>query len=113
MAKVVFLITSGRDDPEKFSLGLTLAERSFDAKRYEDVKVLFFGPSESYIAEAQDKELEAVNRLIKKGVIDSACVFVANQAGAAKRLTEIGVQLQPIGERLSHYVNQGYLPITF
>jgi len=113
MTKVVFLITSGRDDPEKFSLGLTLAERSFDAHRYEDVKVLLFGPSESYLAEAGDKEMEEVNRLIKKGVVDSACVHVANQAGVAKRLTEIGIQLHPIGERLSYYVNAGYVPITF
>jgi len=113
MTKVVFLITSGSDDPQKFLLGLTLAERSFDAKRYEDVKVLFFGPSENYIATANQEEMEVVNRLIKKGLIDSACVYVAKQSGVSEKLTQIGIQLNPIGERFAHYVNAGFIPITF
>jgi len=41
--KVLFVIMSG---DEKMDLALTLAARSLDARRYEDLRVVFFGPSQ-------------------------------------------------------------------
>jgi Uncharacterized protein conserved in archaea len=41
--KALFVIMSG---DEKMDLALTLAARSLDARRYEDLKVVFFGPSQ-------------------------------------------------------------------
>jgi hypothetical protein len=42
MAKVLFLIISGKEAPQKAELGIIVAARSVLAKRYEDLKVIFF-----------------------------------------------------------------------
>lgn len=112
MAKVLFLLTSGKEAPEKASLALISASRQAKAKRYEDVRVLLFGPVEEYVTSLDGDAKEAFSELLKNGVIDSACVAVAKKYNVDQILLNLGVELSPFGERLAKYVNEGYTVIS-
>ncbi|PSN84094.1 hypothetical protein B9Q01_02400 [Candidatus Marsarchaeota G1 archaeon OSP_D] len=113
MAKVLFLIISGKEAPQKAELGIIVAARSVLAKRYEDLKVIFFGPSQEYITKLSGQAKEHFEILLKNRAIDSACVNIAQNMGIKPELEALGVELLPAGERIAHYVNQGYQVITF
>jgi hypothetical protein len=113
MAKVLFLVMSGKEATAKADLGIISAARSLSAKRYEDLKVLFFGPSEEYITRLEGIAKEHFDILLKNRAIDSACVAVAERAGIKQSLEQLGLALLPAGERIAYYVNQGYTVISF
>lgn len=113
MAKVLFLIVSGEEASAKAEAGIAVASRSLAAKRYDDLKVLFFGPSEKFIAEAEGNTKEMIKQLIDGKAVDSACVFIAERSGIKDKLLSFGLELLPAGERIAHYVNNGYQVITF
>ncbi len=113
MSKVLFMITSGEEAKEKANSGIIMAARSVDAKRFDDLKVLFFGPSESYLTKLTGSALDHFRKLNEAGAIDSACVAIAKNGGFEQKLTDLGLKLLPAGERLAHYVNEGYQIVTF
>ncbi|MEM3776935.1 MAG: DsrE family protein [Metallosphaera sp.] len=108
--KVVFLIMSG---DEKLGLALRMAYNSAKNKRYDDIKLLFFGPSQKSLTTLQGDLKNMFEQLLKDGVVDSACVGVAENMGLKDPLLQMGLRLTPMGETLSKYVNQGYEVITF
>ncbi|HLH85357.1 MAG TPA: DsrE family protein [Thermoplasmataceae archaeon] len=113
MAKALFLIMSGKESPERANIGIMSAARSAEAKRYEDLKVIFFGPSEEYIANLSGQPLEFLRKLQAMNLVDSACVGVAERYGMKDKLVSLGFQLAPAGERIAYYVNKGYEVISF
>ncbi|BBD73966.1 hypothetical protein HS1genome_2355 [Sulfodiicoccus acidiphilus] len=110
MPKVLFLVMSG---DEKAQLAIRMAYNSLKNKRFEDLKVLFFGPSQMYITKLEGEPRQMLMELIQNHAVDSACVGVATNMGIKEKLESMGVRLEPAGERVSHYVNQGYEVITF
>lgn len=113
MAKVLFLLVTGKEAPERAKLAVMTASRQVKGGRYEDAKVLLYGPSEEYVTTLQGEEKEAFNEMVKTGAVDSACVGVAKMFGIEMRLQEMGVELLRFGERLAFFVNNGYEVITF
>ncbi|MEM3487876.1 MAG: hypothetical protein QXY52_04975 [Conexivisphaerales archaeon] len=111
--KALFFIVAGDDCPERFSVGLTIAARSVINKRYDDLKVLFFGPAEEHLTKVTGMDLENFKILNDSGNVDSACIAVANSKNIKEQLTNMGINLVPTGERLAHFVNSGYQVITF
>ncbi len=111
--KVLFFIITGKENPERFSLALTIASRSAMNKRYDDLKVIFYGPAEDYLTSISGQDLENFNYLLKNGHVDSACVNYAAGKNIKDQLTKLGINLQPTGERLAYFVNQGYEVVTF
>jgi len=107
-AKVLFVIMSD----EKMDLALTLAARSLDARRYEDLKVVFFGPSQERLLRLPEPSRQAFEALRSAGAVDSACVNYAKARGIEEELSKV-VKLMPAGERIAHYVNSGYVPMVF
>ncbi len=113
MAKALFLILTGKENPSRADLGIISASRSVDKKRYEDLKVIFFGASEEYITELSGPVFDAFKVLYNAGAVDSACIAVADRLGKKEKLESMGVKLLPAGERIAHYVNEGYQVISF
>ena len=113
MTKVLFLLMTGKEAPEKAYLSLLTVSRQIKAKRYEDAKVLLYGPSEEFVANLEGEGKEAFNEIVKAGAVDSACVFIAKKFDVELKLKSMSVDLLPFGERLAHYVNNGYEVITF
>ncbi len=113
MKKVLFLLVSGSDSPEKAILGIITADHQFSSHRYEDVKVLLYGPSEKYVIQLDGMAKDSFDHLMKAGAIDSACIGVAKNYNISEQLTNMGLQLHPFGERLAKFVNDDYEIITF
>ncbi|WP_052886072.1 DsrE family protein [Thermoproteus uzoniensis] len=107
--KVLFVIMSG---DEKMDLALTLAARSVDAKRYEDLKIVFFGPSQERLLRLPEPAKQMFEALRSAGAVDSACVNYAKAKGIEEELSKI-VKLLPAGERIAYYLNSGYVPMVF
>ncbi|AAL64405.1 hypothetical protein [Pyrobaculum aerophilum] len=110
MAKVAVVVVS---DDEKFDLALMFAYRSYINKRFSDLKVLFFGPSQRRLAKLEGENLKILSELVQAGVVDSACVRYAENWGLSEEITKRGVRLASFGERLAALLNDGYYTITF
>jgi hypothetical protein len=98
---------------EKVQLAIRMAYNSIKNKRYEDLKLLFFGPSQMYITKLEGEPRQYLTELIQNHAVDSACVGIANSMNIKDKLESMGLRLEPAGERVSLYVNQGYEVITF
>ncbi len=113
-AKALIIILSGQDSPIKVKLGLNVAWRTKNSGAFEDVKLLFFGPGEDFIAKTDDKEiLEAYGEVLKNNIIPQACVAVADGFGISAVLQEKKVELVRAGQRIAELMAEGYQPITF
>ncbi len=109
MTKVLFLIMSG---DEKFDLGMRMVYNSVKNKRYEDVKVIYFGPSQKRLTQLDGELKNMFQELLQNKIVDSACIGVAQTMNIKPHLESLGVSLLPAGERVSYYVNNGYEVIT-
>lgn len=110
MSKVLFLIMS---DDMKFELGMRMSYNSFKNKRFEDVKVLFFGPSQKRLTQLEGELKNMFQEMLQNKVVDSACVGVAERMNIKPDLERLGLSLMPAGERVAKYVKEGYEVITF
>ncbi|MEM0373204.1 MAG: hypothetical protein QXV69_08385 [Sulfolobaceae archaeon] len=110
MSKVVFLIMSS---DEKFDLALRMAYNSYKNKRFDDIKIIFFGPSQKKLIELTGDQKSMLEELIKEKIVDSACIGVAEAMKIKPNLERIGINLFPAGERVSLYIKQGYQILTF
>ncbi|MCL5681019.1 MAG: DsrE family protein [Candidatus Thermoplasmatota archaeon] len=113
MTKVLYLVLSGEDSPQKFDLAIISGLRSIENKRFEDLKLLFFGPSENMLAKAKGERAENIKKLIEMKAVDSACVAVAKNNGIENDLKLLGVSQEPYGARLAHFLSEGYAVVTF
>lgn len=113
MQKALFYIVAGENQRDRAIMGLTVARRSFEFKRFADVKIILQGPSEKLLIDEDEEVRKVVKYLITNRLIDSACSFMAKKLDIEEPLMKLGVELKPSGERLASYVNEGYIPITF
>ncbi|EQD36698.1 protein containing DUF1291 [mine drainage metagenome] len=95
MAKALFLILTGKENPSRADLGLISASRSVDKKRYEDLKVIFFGASEEYVTDLKGPALDAFKILYNAGAVDSACIAVAERMGKKEKTRINGHKTAP------------------
>ncbi len=65
MTKVLFLVVSGGD--EKMDLALTMAANAVTKKLYEDLKVIFFGPSEERLLKLEGPAKDNFEKLLSGG----------------------------------------------
>ena len=113
-AKALIIILSGADSPIKVKLGLNVAWRTKNSGAFEDVKLLFFGPGEDFIAKTDDKEIiEAYSEVLKNDIIPQACVAIADGFGISDVLQEKKVELVRAGQRIAELMAEGYQPMTF
>jgi len=111
MKKTLFYIISGEMDKAK--MGLMVARRSAEFKRFGDVKVILQGPSEKLLLDESPEVKENLDFLIKNHNIDSACKFVAEKMNITEPILKRGVELKPAGERLAALINDNYVPLVF
>lgn len=111
MKKALFYIIAA--EKERAAMGLTVARRAAENKRFADVKVILQGMSEKLLLDDSPDIKENVDYLIKNHNIDSACKFIAERLTITEPILKRGVELQPAGERLAKLVNDDYVPIVF
>jgi hypothetical protein len=88
-------------DDEKFDVAIAFVHRSWMHRQFDDIKLLFFGPSQRRLAKLDGDLIKMVNELAAAGVVDSACIRYAEGHGIAEELARRGIKLAPYGERLA------------
>lgn len=94
-------------------LALRMAAASVVNKRYEDLKIVFFGPSQERILHLEGQAKEDFDTLLKSGAVDSACINYAKGRGIDSELLRVRIDLKPAGERVAYYINNGYQVLVF
>jgi hypothetical protein len=104
MAKVVVTVIS---DDEKFDVAIAFVYRSWTHRRFDDIRLLFFGPSQKRLAKLDGDLMKMVNELAAAGVVDSACIRYAEGRGIAEELAKRGTKSPPrcVAKRRIHGVD--------
>ena len=107
--KLLVVIASG--EKEKALTGILYATNAIRNKWIEDVKVLFFGPFEALLA--QDEELQQWVGQLRAYQSPPSCKFVADRHGVSEKLEALGIPVEYVGEAVSGYINDGYVPMVW
>ena len=88
---------------------------TINAKRNEwinDIKLIFFGPSEKLLLE-DDVIKQYVEEFILMEEKVVACKFIADRGKVNEKLTSLGVEVEYVGEMISNYIKNGYIPMVW
>lgn len=113
MTKVLYLVMSGEEATTRFDMAIYSAMRLNEEKRFESLKVLFFGDSEALVANATGDRAQNLKKLIDSGVIDSACIGIAKSRNIAIEIQDKGISLENYRDRISYYLSEGFSVISF
>ncbi|MCY0851075.1 hypothetical protein [Sulfuracidifex metallicus] len=108
--KALFVIMS---DDLRFDAGVIVAYNSIKNKRFDDLKVMFFGPSQTRLTKLEGDTKKMVQELIQNKMVDSACVGIADMMKIRPDLEKMGITLMSAGDRIAYYLKEGYEIITF
>ena len=113
-AKALIIIMSGSENPSRVLMGLRFAWLTKNAGAFEDVRVVFFGPSEAYIAKTEDKDtLEAYNKVLENCIAVQACIRIADKEGISSALLDKNMELASVGLTIPEFMAEGYHTLTF
>lgn len=111
--KMLILITSGLENKDKLLVGMRLAMNSARKQKLDDVKVVFFGPSEKAIA-SDDKDVRSLyEKLVERGVISIACNGYAAANDLSENIAKIGVKLEDVSDTIPAFISNGYTVVSF
>jgi|BEDMetMinimDraft_2_1075160.scaffolds.fasta_scaffold24764_1 hypothetical protein len=112
--KVVVLVSSGKDQKPKVLTALTLAAVGKQNKLFDDLRVIFFGPSEELVAERDPDVMKLLDQLNSAGEKPLACQVVAQSFGLTDALkTVTSIQLTMVGPVIAELAGRGYEFLTF
>ena len=107
--KVLLVIATG--DKEKALTGLMYAKNAINRRWLEDVKVVYFGPSERLMysdLEVADAAIEVV------GMGESfACKAISDREAIRESIHGMGVKVEYVGTIISDYIKKGYVPMVW
>jgi hypothetical protein len=105
------LVIIATAEKEKALTALMFVKNAWGGAWFDDVKVVFFGPSEKLIA--QDEEVAGEVRNISVIGESFACITISNKDGTTEKIREIGLTLVGVGPVISKLINDGYVPMVW
>jgi len=108
-SKILVIIATG--DKGKALTGLMYAKNAVKKGWVEDVKVIYFGPSEQLLE--QNKELAEAAIEVAAMCGSYACKAISDREGISERIESMGVRVEYVGSIISEYINQGYVPMVW
>lgn len=103
------IIASG--DKAKALTGLMYARNAIKRGWMDEVKVVYFGPSEQ-LMEKDDEVADAAIEIA--GMSESfACKAISDRDGISEKINEMGVKVEYVGSIISEYIKQGYIPMVW
>jgi len=108
-SKLLVIIATG--DREKALAGLMYARNVLENKLLDDVKVVFFGPSEK-LAALDDEIALFIKDITSKGDC-FACKAISDKKGLSRKLEEVGVKVEYVGTIVSNAIKEGYSPMVW
>jgi len=108
-SKIVVIIASGHRDVVQTAI--MYAKNTLKYHWLDDVKTIFFGPSEALVA--KDSELaKDVKELCMAGE-GIACKFISDNEGSSKALSKLGLKIEYVGAIIADLIKDGYLPMVW
>jgi hypothetical protein len=112
MATKVLVILSSADREVALEAGLTYPLNAVKHKWMDEVKVIFFGPSEKVVT--YDPEVqEGLKKLRDIGLEIMACKWCADRMNITSKLEELGIKVVYVGPIISQLLKDGWASLTF
>jgi hypothetical protein len=112
MAAKVFVILSSGDREVALEAGLVYPLNVAKNKWLDEVKVIFFGPSEKVVADDQEVQ-ERLKELRDIGIEIMACKWCADRMNITAKLKELGIKVLYVGPIISQLLKDGWAALTF
>jgi hypothetical protein len=108
-SKLLIVIATG--DKDKALTGLMYAKNALKRKWLDDVKVVYFGPSEQLMYNDSD----VANAAIEVANLGEsfACKAISDREGISEKIDGMGVKVEYVGTIISEYIKQGYVPMVW
>ena len=108
-SKLLVIIATG--DREKALTGLMYAKNTIKYGWIDNVKVIFFGPSENLLVNDTDvtnsaAELAGLGQPI-------ACKFLSDRDGISERIENMGITVDYVGSMIADLLKAGYTPMVW
>lgn len=111
--KMMFIISSGVEGREKAISGLRMAINIAKSGSAEEVRLMFFGPSQEMISKPDQVIDDLLKEAANIGLYKTACSMIAKNKNIEKELEGKGITLEPAGKVLIEAIKLGFVPITF
>jgi len=108
-SKALFIMSTGEN--EKALTGLTFAYFSKVQGWFDDVKVVFLGPTERLLVEDENIKKVAMDMVELDPPV--ACKMISDQQGISDKLEEMGLTVSFVGDIISGFVKDGYTPMVW
>ncbi len=106
------IVWSSRDRDVAEKVAFMYAGGAVKQGWFDEVVLIVWGPSSKTLAE--DKELQnKVRELMKAGITVRACSVCAGEYGVTGELTNLGLDVLPMGGPLTEYLKDGWKMLTF
>lgn len=113
MVKLFVIISSGMEAKGKALTGMMFAKNAKKRGLVEDLRLIFFGPSENAIAQGDSDFLAYYRDMVDAGVVSTACVKIAEDSNISASLKDVGLALEPVASVITRYASEGYQIVTF
>jgi hypothetical protein len=112
MANRVFAIISDSDREKALEVGLVYPLNCAKNKWLDEVKVIFFGPSEK-LAAFDTQVQEIIKEMKSCGVEVLACKWCSDRMGISPQLEAQGITVVYVGPIISQLIKDGWAQLTF
>ncbi len=107
--KVLVILSTA--EKEKALTGILYTTNALKNHWLSDIKVCLFGPFEALLAE--DEDIQDGVAGLREHLVPVACKFISDSHGVSEKLTELGIQVEYVGQLVSDYIKDGYIPMVF
>lgn len=107
--KLLVIIATG--DKSKALTGLMYAKNASKRGWLDDVKVVYFGPSEQLMVEDAD----VASAAIEVASLGEAyvCKAISDCENISERIDEMGIRVEYVGTIISNYIKHGCVPMVW
>ena len=112
MANKVFAVVTDTDREQALEVGLVYPTNCAKNKWLDEVKVIFFGPSEK-LAAFDTQVQEKIKEMKGYGVEVLACKWCSDRMGITAQLEAQGITVVYVGPVISQLIKDGWAQLTF
>lgn len=107
--KLLTVIATG--NKEKALAGLMFTRNAIKYRWLDDVKVVFFGPSEELVV--HDERVAHMTEEIAAVTDCFACKYISDEQGVSEDLADVGIRVEYVGTVIADLIKEGYVPMVW
>ncbi len=110
MAKLLAIISSGKEAKERALVGVLFATNSMKYKWADEVEIVFFGPSQDLLIEDESFRETVLSSIGEYKPL--VCRFVSEIKGHPMEKLEFA-RVEYVGSIINRLINDGFIPLVF